>query len=203
MAFQCPLPPTPVLETPRLVLRPPRMQDVPAIQRDFPDWELVKHLHAGIPWPYPADGAETNMRECLARLERGEACCWTITVKHGDNACIGRIELKPDLANQDMRGFWLARSHWGQGLMTEAADAVTSFAFQELGWPFLYLNNAADNVRSHRIKEKQGATLIGVKPHAYVCGELMRETWLLTREDWLARRKYASSARPGEGRDPG
>jgi ribosomal-protein-alanine N-acetyltransferase len=188
MTFELPLPPTPTLETERLILRPMRPQDVPAIQRWFPDWELVKHLHAGIPWPYPPDGAETNMADCMAARARGEQLYWAITLKDGDDELIGRIDLKPNVAEQDMRGFWLARPWWGQGLMTEAAERVTQFAFEVLEWPFLYLNNAADNRGSHRIKEKQGAELIGLRPHAYVCGELLRETWILRREAWLARR---------------
>ncbi|HEV2531835.1 GNAT family N-acetyltransferase [Phenylobacterium sp.] len=182
-----PLPETPVLETERMILRPMRLTDAPAVQRWFPDWELVKHLHAGLPWPYPADGAETNMRECLERMDRGEMACWAMTLK-GDDTLIGRIDIKPNAEERDMRGFWLARPRWGQGLMTEAAEAVTGYAFEVLGWPFLYVNNAADNQRSHRVKEKQGAELIDLKPHAFMCGELMRETWILRRETWLARR---------------
>lgn len=183
-----PLPPTPTLETERLILRPMRLEDAPAVQRWFPDWELVKHLHAGIPWPYPPDGAETNMADCMAACARGEQLHWAITLKDGDDELIGRIDLKPNVAEQDMRGFWLARPWWGQGLMTEAAERVTQYAFEVLEWPFLYLNNAADNRGSHRIKEKQGAELIGVRPHAYVSGELLRETWILRREAWLKRR---------------
>jgi RimJ/RimL family protein N-acetyltransferase len=171
-----------------------RLDDAPAVQRWFPDWELVKHLHAGIPWPYPEDGAETNIRKCLEETARGELSCWAITLK-GDDALIGRIDLKPNVAERDMRGFWLARPWWGQGLMTEAAEAVTGYAFEVLGWPLLYLNNAADNARSHRVKEKQGAELIEVHPHAFMCGELPREMWILRREDWLRRRR--ASLRPG------
>jgi RimJ/RimL family protein N-acetyltransferase len=187
MTFDTPLPPTPVLETERLILRPIRFDDVPAVQRWFPDWELMKHLHAGMPWPYPEDGAETHMRECLERMARGELACWAITLKGGDDALIGRIDIRPNVEARDMRGFWLARPWWGRGLMTEAAEAVTGYAFTELGWPFLYVNNAVDNARSHRIKEKQGAELVDVQPHPYMCGELLRETWIIRREAWLAR----------------
>jgi RimJ/RimL family protein N-acetyltransferase len=73
--------------------------------------------------------------------------------------------------------------------MTEAAEAVTGYAFETLGWPFLYVNNAADNARSHRIKEKQGAELVDVKPHPFMCGELLREVWIIRREAWLARNR--------------
>jgi RimJ/RimL family protein N-acetyltransferase len=188
MTFDLPLPPTPVLKTERLTLRPVRLEDCPAVQRWFPDWEVMKHLHAGLPWPYPDDGAETNLPECLERMAGGELACWALTLKGGDDKLIGWIDLKPNVEARNMRGFWLARPWWGQGLMTEAAQAVTGYAFEALGWPFLYVNNAVDNARSRRIKEKQGAELVDVKPHAFMCGELMRETWIIRREAWLARR---------------
>lgn len=189
MAFEVPLPPTPVLETGRLILRPIELRDAPAIQRYFPDWELIKFLHAKIPWPYPEDGAETSIREALEQTARGERFHWAITLKGGDDEAIGRIDLWPfDGEHRDMRGFYLARPYWGRGLMTEAAERVTRFAFEDLGWPFLYLTNAEENLGSHRVKEKQGATLIDREPAAYMSGELLREVWLLTRDAWLARR---------------
>jgi RimJ/RimL family protein N-acetyltransferase len=184
-----PLPPTPRLETERLILRPLRLHDAPAIQREFPVWDVVRHLHAGVPWPCPADGAETNVRECLAARERGEQFFWVLTLLGGDDQAIGRIDLRPAQEGlRDMRGFWLARAFWGRGLMTEAAERVTAYAFEDLGWPLIYLTNAVANAGSHRIKEKQGAELIDVTPASYVCGPGERETWILRRETWLSGR---------------
>ena len=183
------MPPTPVLETPRLILRPIRESDVPAVQRHFAHWDVVKYLHAEIPWPYPPDGAATNMAETLPKMARGEQSCWAITLKGGDDELIGRIDLLPDDGvSRTQRGFWLSRDHWGRGLMTEAADRVTAYAFLELGWPRLWLGNAEANSASHRVKEKQGATIVDRTPRRYVYGEGTAVTWLLTREVWLARR---------------
>ena len=52
--------------------------------------------------------------------------------------------------------------------MTEAAQRVTSFAFNDLGWPELYLTNAVGNIASRRVKEKQGARLIDTEPFHWV-----------------------------------
>lgn len=184
-----PLPPTPVLETARLILRPLAERDIPAIQRIFPQWELVKHLGPAVPWPYPDDGAATNMAMCLDQRAKGEKFFWAITLKGGDDTLRGRIDLWPfDGERKDMRGFWLDPELWGHGLMTEAAKAVTGYAFEVLEWPFLYLSNAADNAGSHRVKEKQGAVEIERSPFGYVSGPGEKVTWLLTREAWLARR---------------
>lgn len=188
MTFDLPLPPTPTLETERLVLRPMRLEDAPAIQRHFPHWDVVRHLLAKVPWPYPEDGALTNVRECLEKRARDEQLYWAITWKGGDDELIGRIDLRPDGGDHEMRGFWLAREHWGQGLMTEAAEAVTAYAFEVLAWPFIEVSNAATNAASHRIKEKQGFTLVAVTDGEFVEGPRRKEVWRLTRETWLARR---------------
>lgn len=189
MTFELPLPPTPTLETERLLLRPIEATDAPAIQRQFPDLELVKYLHAGVPWPYPEDGAATYVAKCLDQRTRGVKFHWGIELKAGGDEVIGVIDLWPfDGETRSMRGFWLAREFWGRGLMTEAAERVTAYAFEELEWPFLYLANAEPNRSSRRVKEKQGAEVIDVRPHPYMSGEFPRVTWLLTREAWSTRR---------------
>ena len=94
-------------------------------------------------------------------MARGEKSHWAIVPKGGPDELIGRIDLWPDDGvSRDQRGFWLDPAFQGRGLMTEAAERVTEFAFVELGWPHLWLSNAEDNVASGRIKEKQGARLV-------------------------------------------
>ncbi|HZZ90194.1 MAG TPA: GNAT family N-acetyltransferase [Caulobacteraceae bacterium] len=190
------MPATPVLETERLILRPPRERDVPTIQRRFPQWEVVRWLHAEVPWPYPDDGAAQHWRRMQGEMERREKSHWAITLK-GDDDLIGLIVLwADDGETRDQRGFWLDPAFWGRGLMTEAANRVTDYALVELGWPHLWLNNAEANVASHRVKEKQGAKLIDRTPRDYVSGPGTKVTWLLTREAWLPGRP---SPPAGEG----
>jgi len=184
------LPPTPVLETPRLILRPLRADDAPIIQRRFPRWEVVRHLSAHIPWPYPGDGAAHHVEQCLGEMARRAKLYWAITLKAAGDELIGRIDLGPDDgASRDQRGFWLDPDFQGRGLMTEAAERVTAYAFENLGWPQLWLSNAKINKASARIKEKQGARLVDELPGRWVGGEGLKQVWLLSRNDWLARRR--------------
>ena len=183
-----PLPPTPVLAASRLILRPLREEDTPTIQRRFPQWEIVRFLSAHVPWPYPPDGAARNMVDCLAELERREKFHWAITLKGGADELIGVIDLWPETGGRTQRGFWLDPEFWGRGLMTEAADRVTEYAFADLGWPSLYLCNAEANIGSHRVKEKQGARIIDRVPANYVSGPGTRVVWVLERDERLARR---------------
>ena len=182
------LPATPILTTERLILRPLRWEDAPALQRRFPKWEIVRHLNDKIPWPYPLDAAEAHLRDFLPRMERRECFAWAITLKGDPDELVGRIDLRPENWPGSQRGFWLDEPYWGQGLMSEAADRVTDFALVELGWPSLRLDNAESNTASHRIKEKQGAEIVDRVRARFVEGEDWRIIWRLTREAWLARR---------------
>lgn len=187
------MPATPVLETERLTLRPIRETDAAVIQRRFPQWEIVQYLHDEVPWPYPDDGAAQNMVQVLEKMARRQQCYWAITLKGGDDELIGRIDLwADDGARRDQRGFWLDTEFWGRGLMTEAANRVTDFALIELGWPHLWLSNAEANIASHRVKQKQGATIVDRTPRGYVSGPGTKVTWLLTREAWLAHKTAPS-----------
>jgi RimJ/RimL family protein N-acetyltransferase len=187
------MPSTPVLQTPRLVLRPLRSKDAPVIQKRFATWEVVRWLDAKVPWPYPADGAATFVAAALAEMAGGEKSHWALVPKKGPADLIGVISLWPDDGEtHDQRGFWLDPAFHGRGLMTEAADRVTEYAFAKLGWPCLWLSNAQDNQASRRIKEKQGARLVDMMIGRFVGGAATRMVWQLTREDWLARQPLPS-----------
>jgi len=188
-SLEKPLPPTPVLETRRLILRPLEPADAPALQRRFPRWEIVRYLNERIPWPYPADGAERFIALAQGDMARREKHHWSIRAKEGADELIGGIDLWPDDGrSREMRGFWLDPEFQGRGLMTEAADRVTDYAFRELGWPRLWVSNAEPNRASARVKERQGARLVGFEPFRFVEGEGRRMVWLIERDDWLARR---------------
>jgi len=180
--------PIPVLETPRLILRPLRLSDAPQIQRLFPHREILEHMTAAIPWPYPEDGARQHIESVLPKIAAGLEYDWAITLKSAsDDLLIGIISLYP--YGEDSRGFWLAKAFHGRGLMTEAVFAVNDFAFHELGMAHLTLNNAEPNAASHRLKEKSGAKIVEVNEDVpYVGGRFRQIRWRLTREDWDAHR---------------
>jgi [ribosomal protein S5]-alanine N-acetyltransferase len=176
------------------VLRPVHMDDVMAVQEGFSRWDVVKDLDAAVPWPLPGDWAVDDMSDTLQRMARGEKCRWAITLK-GDDKLIGAIELRADDGtSRNQRAFWLTPQHWGRGLMTEAAERVTEFAFLDLGWSQLWLTNGEANLASRRIKEKQGARIVDRRPGRYVSGDGVEVTWLLTREAWFARRRSPQPA---------
>ena len=178
----------PALETRRLLLRPLELDDAPQTQILFPQWEIVRYLNAQVPWPYPPDGAFTFYRDvALPAIERGEGWHWTLRLKGDPGRLIGSISLSR--AENKNRGFWIGLPWQGQGLMSEACDAVTDFWFQELKSPLLRVPNAIANEASRRISLKQGMRVIAVEDRDFVGGRMPTEIWEITAEEWNARRR--------------
>ena len=178
---------TPVLETPRLILRPLTLEDAPAMQAQFAKWEIVRLMDGAIPWPYPEDGCLTYLTTiALPAADAGEAWHWSIRRREDPEALIGVVSLmdKPD----DNRGFWLAADHQGQGLMSEASAAATDFWFDVLGQPVLRVPKAAGNAASRRISERAGMRVVATFDKALVSGVHPCELWEITRDDWRAYR---------------
>ena len=79
----------------------------------------------------------------------GEACC-----------AIG-IHLQGDVYRRNAElGYWLAREHWGKGIMTEAVKRMTTYAlttFPEIHR--LFARPFGRNMASQRMLEKAGFTL--------------------------------------------
>jgi len=172
----------------RIFLRPVTEQDIPAYEKHFVDYEVVRHLTDRIPWPYPEDGVRDWVENHILALQGNNRWIWGIFLHTDTATLIGCIELwRP--GTPENRGFWLGRAHWGQGLMTEATVLVTDFAFEHLGFETLILSNAKGNRRSARIKEKAGARLIRCEPEGFVDPVYSEsELWELHKQDWIAHR---------------
>jgi hypothetical protein len=95
----------PILETRRLSLRPLNLSDVDAVQQVFPRFEIVQFMSRMIPWPYPADGALTFIRDvAIPKMEEGTAWHWSIRPVEAPDRLIGIISLMDEPDNN--RGFW-------------------------------------------------------------------------------------------------
>ena len=119
--------------------------------------------------------------------ERGEAWHWTLRLKTDPDNLVGSIGLMKN--EDDNRGFWIAPPWQGQGLMTEATEAVTDFWFDTLGFPVMRVQKAVANTASHRISEKNGMRLVATAERDYVCGRFPAEIWEITAEEWRAHRR--------------
>ncbi|HZE52520.1 MAG TPA: GNAT family N-acetyltransferase [Bradyrhizobium sp.] len=176
----------PTITTSRLILRPLDLADVDAVQLLFPRWEIVRFMSSHVPWPYPADGALTFIRDmALPAMRQGTEWHWSIRPKLSPEQLIGVISLKdkPD----DNRGFWLDSEWQGKGLMTEASLAVTDYWFETLERALLRAPKAVANVPSRRISERSGMRIVKTEDRDYVSGRFREEVWEITRDEWRRR----------------
>jgi len=177
----------PTIETLRLLLRPLELADADAAQVLFPHWEIVRYLTSEVPWPYSPDGVQTYYREkALPAMVRGDAWHWTLRLKSSPERMIGAISLIR--GENENRGFWLGVPWQGQGLMSEACEAVTEYWFNTLNFPVMRVAKAIANTASRRISAKSGMRIITTSEREYVSGRLPGEIWEITADEWNARK---------------
>jgi [ribosomal protein S5]-alanine N-acetyltransferase len=151
------------IETARLALRPLTDGDVDALWPYVSDPEFPKYMS----WTAHTDKAQT--REFIARVTaataNNEGVTWAIV---HEGAVIGTVGL--DRVQWQMRawridraelGYWIAPPMWGKGLVTEAAHAVVTFGFENLGLHKITVGCIAENTASRRVIEKVGFRYIG------------------------------------------
>jgi [ribosomal protein S5]-alanine N-acetyltransferase len=182
------------LETKRLVLRPLQLADAADAEELFPQWEIVRFLNAGIPWPWPKGLAFRQYRDViLPAMERGEEWHWSLRLKESPERLIGKISLHQN--EWDNRGYWLGLPWHGRGFVTEAVAAVNDYWFDVLGFKVLRAPKAVGNIASRRISEKTGMRLVGTLERDYVSGRLPAEIWEITAEEWRSWKSKMAFAR--------
>lgn len=141
------------LETKRLLLRPYRFSDVDDVLEFAQDPEWSRFLRA-LPRPYHREHAEQFIaRQVL--LDPVAHPAWAITL---EERVIGGVNLRFAFQHRSAEmGYSVARSHWGQGICTEAAWAVIDAAFATRpDLNRLHARADAENRGSQRVMEKVG-----------------------------------------------
>ena len=147
------------LRTERLVLRPASESDAQAIYAGYAqDREVTRFLM----WRPHEDIVETRdyLRRCELGWSTGTELTWMLT-RASDATVLGAIALRPD-GHKASIGYVLARSSWGQGLMSEAGRAVLNAASTRRELHRIWAVCDAENSASARVLEKIGMSREGV-----------------------------------------
>jgi len=144
----------PVLETKRLALRAPRLEDAKTVAMLANDRRIAENT-ARIPHPYKLADAETFIGS--VNKSGGEAVFLITLNKKIIGACgIAPAEPAPEV------GYWLGVPYWGKGYATEALHAVIDYAFTDLAHESLQAGARVTNPASRRVLEKCGFQWTGV-----------------------------------------
>ena len=147
------------IETERLILRRPRMDDAPVIFAAYAqDPEVTRYMT----WRPHKNMEETyRIVELMLKLwEEGNAYSYAITLKDSDSV-IGMIAMHPDGFKVGL-GYVLARSYWGKGYVSEAARAVTNLLLEQRDIYRVFAICDVENLASARVMEKAGMVREGL-----------------------------------------
>jgi len=148
------------LETPRLILRPPRLSDAPAIQA-IASQRAIADMTSAIPHPYPANGAATFIAG-LEQPARDGRDYHVAIERRQDGAVIGMAGLFPNAnAVGGQIGYYLGPEFWRRGYATEAAGRLVRYAFDNLGLDRMVAHVFVGNAASLRVLAKLGFAPIG------------------------------------------
>jgi RimJ/RimL family protein N-acetyltransferase len=152
--------PLPVLDTPRLLLRPFRPADADAYAAMCADPEVMRYLSPGGE-PLSREDAWRQLAMFCGHWQLRGFGTWAVEHR-GSGRFAGRIGLHfPEGWPDRELGWTLVRAFWGQGLATEGARAAAEFAFRQLGWKHLISLMLPRNERSIRVAERLGAKPAG------------------------------------------
>jgi ribosomal-protein-alanine N-acetyltransferase len=151
------------LVTTRLVLRAPKVTDVPELRLVMR--KNAEHLRPFSPAHPPGEdpGSLTGLSTMVARQRRewrhDRRFSFVMTMRDPEAPIIGRVSLnnivRGAFLNADL-GYWIDESFQKRGLMTEGVRAVLAFAFDELGLHRVQAAIMPHNLASLRVVEKLG-----------------------------------------------
>ena len=147
-----------ILETKKLVLRRQVVEDLDALWALYCDPEITKHI-PDAPKTYNEARQELEWH-MNGHPKNPELGLWA-TIHKGTGRFIGRCGLLPwtiDGWEEVEVAYAIARDYWGQGLGTEAAQAIVQYAFEQLNCSRLVCMIEPENQASARVARKIGMT---------------------------------------------
>jgi ribosomal-protein-alanine N-acetyltransferase len=143
------------LFTRRLHLRCPVAADASAIIAIAGDWDVARRL-GRVPHPY----TQEDFRFFIESVVPSEPT-WAIVARRSDEL-VGVISLVPhgEGRSADL-GYYVGRPHWGQGLATEAAQAIVRMGLEAKCYAKLTSRYHANNPASGRVLAKVGFKPVG------------------------------------------
>lgn len=153
------------------VLRQFRQGDEHSLNKNINDWEIYRYTSL-IPHPYTMRHAREWIKRNIAisaKQNRPEIN-FALVIRGDVVGGIGLMKMRASKVEMHTAeiGYWLARRHWGKGVMTEAVRLVVDFGFRELGLRRIYASVFAPNKASARVLEKAGFKFEGINRKNYL-----------------------------------
>ena len=172
------------LETSRLILRPPRVEDLDPWSAMMVDEPAARFIGGVMP-------RSLCWRQLMTMIGAWHAQGFAMfsVIEKSSGRWIGRLgPWQPEGWPGTEIGWAIARDCWGKGYAGEGAVAATDWAFDTLGWSSVIHSIAPENRASQRVAEKLGSRNLGPGKLPAPFLDSPVDLWGQAREEWLARR---------------
>ena len=145
-----------VLETNRLLLRHQVIQDLDELWALYCDSQITKYIPDA---PRTREEAKEELEWHMHGHPRFPELGLWATVHKETGKFIGRCGLLPwtiDGQNEVEVAYTISRDYWGQGLATEAAQAILVYGFEKLNLTRLISIIDPENIASQKVAKKIG-----------------------------------------------
>ena len=172
------------VETERLILRVPRLEDLAAWSEMMADEETARHIGGVAP-------RAICWRQLMTVIGSWHALGFGMfaVLEKASGRWIGRVgPWQPDGWPGTEIGWSLVRDTWGKGYAGEPAAATMDWAIDTLGWTDIIHSIAPANVASQRVAEKLGSRNRGPGRLPPPYAEDAVEIWGQSADEWRERR---------------
>ena len=180
-----------VNETERLVLRELTEADFEAAR------EILGDARVMYAWEHGFSDGEVGawIAENIARY-RCDGFSYLAAVERVSGALAGFIgPLVENVEGERRMGvaYILGRNFWGRGYASEGAAACVDYAFDQLGPAEVIAEIRSENSASRRVAERLGMTARESFIKIYKGKEMPHLIYVITKEEWTARRRKAEA----------
>ena len=183
------------IETSRLILRVPRLDDLEGWTAMMSDAETARFIGG------------TATREVTWRAVMAMIGAWHATgvsmfsvIEKATGRWVGRLgPWMPEGWPGTEVGWGIVRDRWGHGYAPEGAAAAIDFAFDRLGWTEVIHAIAPGNIASQQVARKLGSRNRGPGrlPPPFDADPV--DIWGQTREEWVENRRRFDTGRSKDG----
>lgn len=179
----------PMLETERLILRPPQAEDFDGFAEMQGDADASRFI-----------GGHVTRAEAWRRF-LWQPGAWFVqgfgmfgVIEKASGLWMGQIgPWKPEGWPGNEIGYAFHPRAWGKGYATEAGTAAIDWAFANLGWNDIIHCIDPGNIPSQKVAQRLGSAKKGPGKLPAPFEHVVVDVWGQTREAWTARRQAESA----------
>lgn len=175
------------IETPRLILRLPGVQDLDPWAAMMADEDTARFIGGVMP-------RSPCWRQLMTMIGSWHAIGFGMfsVIEKSTGHWVGRLgPWMPDGWPGTEVGWAIARKYWGRGYATEGAIAATDWAFDHLGWTEVIHSIAPNNIASQQVARKLGSRNRGPGKLPAPYDHDAIDIWGQSRDEWRATRATA------------